>query len=147
MAATVAPTRNIGKVVQVIGPVLDVEFEADKLPEIYNALRITAKSDAGGDIAADTEPPAVWTAKAAYSEPEPEAAEEPDGDNGACAAVAAGAAVETCAFLLSASASDETGEEAAVTPRGPPSPVSRVALLACAFAFPLRRLRRDRGPR
>ncbi|MDP9177707.1 MAG: F0F1 ATP synthase subunit beta [Gemmatimonadota bacterium] len=44
------PARNIGKVVQVIGPVLDVEFEAEKLPEIYNALRIQAKSDAGGDI-------------------------------------------------------------------------------------------------
>ena len=52
MATTVAPpsTRNIGKVVQVIGPVLDVEFEAEHLPEIYNALRITAKSDSGTDI-------------------------------------------------------------------------------------------------
>ncbi len=50
MATTVAPTRNIGKVIQVIGPVLDVEFEAEKLPEIYNALRITAKSDSGTDI-------------------------------------------------------------------------------------------------
>ncbi|MFN2382706.1 MAG: hypothetical protein ABR559_00425, partial [Gemmatimonadota bacterium] len=39
-------TRGVGRVVQVIGPVLDVEFEAEKLPEIYNALRITAKSDA-----------------------------------------------------------------------------------------------------
>ncbi len=29
-----------GKVVQVIGPVLDVEFESDNLPEIYTALRI-----------------------------------------------------------------------------------------------------------
>jgi F-type H+-transporting ATPase subunit beta len=32
--------QNIGKVVQVIGPVLDVEFEAGRLPEIYNALSI-----------------------------------------------------------------------------------------------------------
>src|SRR6266568_3464243 len=31
---------NIGKVVQVIGPVLDVEFEPEKLPELYNALLI-----------------------------------------------------------------------------------------------------------
>jgi F-type H+/Na+-transporting ATPase subunit beta len=31
---------NIGKVVQVIGPVLDVEFPSGKLPAIYNALRI-----------------------------------------------------------------------------------------------------------
>jgi F-type H+/Na+-transporting ATPase subunit beta len=31
---------NIGKIVQVIGPVVDVEFEAGHLPQIYNALRI-----------------------------------------------------------------------------------------------------------
>jgi F-type H+-transporting ATPase subunit beta len=31
-------TANVGKVVQVIGPVLDVEFEPEKLPELYNAL-------------------------------------------------------------------------------------------------------------
>jgi F-type H+-transporting ATPase subunit beta len=37
------PTKtehNIGNVVQVIGPVLDVEFEPEHLPEIYNALEI-----------------------------------------------------------------------------------------------------------
>ncbi|TYO97652.1 ATP synthase F1 subcomplex beta subunit [Geothermobacter ehrlichii] len=32
---------NKGKITQVIGPVVDVEFESDKLPEIYHALRIT----------------------------------------------------------------------------------------------------------
>ncbi|HKN58205.1 MAG TPA: F0F1 ATP synthase subunit beta [Gemmatimonadaceae bacterium] len=42
--------HNIGKVVQVIGPVLDVEFEAEHLPELYNALRIREKSDSGVDI-------------------------------------------------------------------------------------------------
>ncbi len=31
---------NIGKVVQVIGPVVDVEFGGDHLPAIYNAIRI-----------------------------------------------------------------------------------------------------------
>ena len=31
---------NIGKVVQVIGPVLDVEFPSGKLPAIYNAIKI-----------------------------------------------------------------------------------------------------------
>ena len=31
---------NRGKVVQVIGPVVDVEFNRDELPTIYNALRI-----------------------------------------------------------------------------------------------------------
>ncbi len=43
-------TRNIGKVVQVIGPVLDVEFEADHLPEIYNALELRTTSAAGDPI-------------------------------------------------------------------------------------------------
>src|SRR5262245_19655184 len=33
-------TQNLGRVVQVIGPVLDVEFEPEHLPEIYNALVI-----------------------------------------------------------------------------------------------------------
>jgi F-type H+-transporting ATPase subunit beta len=33
-------THNVGKVVQVIGPVLDVEFEAEHLPELYNAVVI-----------------------------------------------------------------------------------------------------------
>ena len=44
MSATTAAT-HVGKVVQVIGPVLDVEFEAGHLPELYNALHITATSD------------------------------------------------------------------------------------------------------
>jgi F-type H+-transporting ATPase subunit beta len=33
-------TANVGRVVQVIGPVLDVEFEPEKLPELYNALNV-----------------------------------------------------------------------------------------------------------
>ena len=33
-----------GKVVQVIGPVLDVEFPAEAVPEIYTALRIDEES-------------------------------------------------------------------------------------------------------
>ena len=41
---------NIGRVVQVIGPVLDVAFESEHLPELYNALRIRGKTDAGVDI-------------------------------------------------------------------------------------------------
>ncbi len=32
---------NKGKITQVIGPVVDVEFESGKLPEIYHALKIT----------------------------------------------------------------------------------------------------------
>jgi F-type H+-transporting ATPase subunit beta len=41
----VMATHNVGKVVQVIGPVLDVEFEAEHLPEIYNALRVDVPAD------------------------------------------------------------------------------------------------------
>jgi F-type H+-transporting ATPase subunit beta len=48
--AAEAKKVNFGKVVQVIGPVLDVEFESEHLPELYNALRIREKSDAGAEI-------------------------------------------------------------------------------------------------
>src|SRR5690606_1127054 len=43
MTAT-ATTAATGTIVQVIGPVLDVEFPADHLPEIYNALTVTDDS-------------------------------------------------------------------------------------------------------
>ena len=33
--------NKYGKIVQVIGPVVDVAFEDDHLPEIFNAVRIT----------------------------------------------------------------------------------------------------------
>ncbi len=45
MAAT-----NIGKVVQVIGPVLDVEFDPEHLPDIYNALSLKSSGDGGNDV-------------------------------------------------------------------------------------------------
>jgi F-type H+-transporting ATPase subunit beta len=48
--------NRVGKIVQVIGPVVDVEFEAGHLPEIYNALRI--KADVAGetiDVIAEVE--------------------------------------------------------------------------------------------
>jgi len=35
--------KNIGKIVQVIGPTVDVEFPSDRLPDIYNALKIEDK--------------------------------------------------------------------------------------------------------
>jgi F-type H+-transporting ATPase subunit beta len=41
MATAVATATRVGKVVQVIGPVLDVEFRDGYLPAIYNALRVT----------------------------------------------------------------------------------------------------------
>ncbi|MES2177995.1 MAG: F0F1 ATP synthase subunit beta [Gemmatimonadota bacterium] len=46
MATAVAST-HVGRVVQVIGPVLDVEFESGHLPELYNALKIKATTDSG----------------------------------------------------------------------------------------------------
>jgi len=45
-AGTNAAT-NAGTIVQIIGPVVDVEFEAGRLPQIYNALRIVAKGQGG----------------------------------------------------------------------------------------------------
>jgi F-type H+-transporting ATPase subunit beta len=36
-------SEKVGRVVQVIGPVVDVEFKGIELPEIYNALRITSE--------------------------------------------------------------------------------------------------------
>ncbi len=55
MATAVATEKNVGRVVQVIGPVLDVEFESEHLPELYNALTINSKSDTGTDIRVTSE--------------------------------------------------------------------------------------------
>jgi F-type H+-transporting ATPase subunit beta len=40
-------TQSIGKVVQVIGPVLDVEFDPEHMPEIYNAVELEWTGDEG----------------------------------------------------------------------------------------------------
>src|SRR5207237_10002936 len=50
-------TQQVGKIVQIIGPVVDVEFEAGHLPEIYNALEIKSTGTAAGviDIVAEVE--------------------------------------------------------------------------------------------
>src|SRR6202035_284832 len=42
--------KKVGRIVQIIGPVLDVEFEAGHLPEIYNALRVHAETTETGVI-------------------------------------------------------------------------------------------------
>jgi F-type H+-transporting ATPase subunit beta len=44
---------GIGRVARIIGPVVDVEFGVDDLPEIYNAL--TVEVDFGGASAEDIE--------------------------------------------------------------------------------------------
>ena len=46
--AQTATAQRTGKVVQVIGPVIDIEF-ADGLPEIYNAVRIVNDGSNGGE--------------------------------------------------------------------------------------------------
>src|SRR6187399_417383 len=50
MATATVTKQQVGKIVQVIGPVLDVEFEAGHLPQIYNALHIKASSKEAGEI-------------------------------------------------------------------------------------------------
>jgi F-type H+-transporting ATPase subunit beta len=50
---TTEGTKNFGRIVQIIGPVLDVEFDEGKLPEIYHALRI--ERDGGGYLIAEVQ--------------------------------------------------------------------------------------------
>src|SRR6202142_4261486 len=40
MVATATPSANVGKIVQVIGPVVDVEFADGHLPALFNALTV-----------------------------------------------------------------------------------------------------------
>ena len=39
--------KNIGKIVRIVGAVVDVEFDPDKMPAIYNALHVVADTAAG----------------------------------------------------------------------------------------------------
>jgi len=56
MPTATATATKVGKVVQVIGPVLDVEFEGGHLPDIYNALRVTGNAgNQAIDIVAEVE--------------------------------------------------------------------------------------------
>ena len=48
MANAVVTESKVGKVVQVIGPVVDVEFEGGHLPAIYNAVRVVSDEGAAG---------------------------------------------------------------------------------------------------
>ena len=48
-------TANIGRVVQVIGPVLDIVFAKGQVPNIYNALTIKSKNAAGLEVAVTVE--------------------------------------------------------------------------------------------
>ena len=44
-ASSDAATHGVGRVVRVIGPVVDVEFAPDEMPDIYNALTIEIEVD------------------------------------------------------------------------------------------------------
>ena len=52
-----ATDQKVGKVIQVIGPVIDVEYQGGYLPAIYNAVRIVADGEGGEkiDIVAEVE--------------------------------------------------------------------------------------------
>ncbi|MFO8040613.1 MAG: F0F1 ATP synthase subunit beta [Sodalinema sp.] len=45
-----AQKTNTGYITQIIGPVIDAKFPTGKMPSIYNALKVTAKNQAGEDI-------------------------------------------------------------------------------------------------
>jgi F-type H+/Na+-transporting ATPase subunit beta len=47
MATATVTKQQVGRIVQIIGPVVDVEFEAGHLPAIYNALLIQAPAKEG----------------------------------------------------------------------------------------------------
>ncbi|MCD8489550.1 MAG: F0F1 ATP synthase subunit beta [Desertifilum sp.] len=49
MVATTDKT-NVGQITQIIGPVVDVEFQSGHMPPIYNALKIEGKNPAGQDV-------------------------------------------------------------------------------------------------
>ncbi len=42
MSKEQATHKNVGKVIEVIGPVVDIEFAKGELPEIYNAIEIVS---------------------------------------------------------------------------------------------------------
>lgn len=41
--------NNVGRVISVVGPVVDVEFPDQQVPEIYQALRIVSEGDGGSE--------------------------------------------------------------------------------------------------
>jgi F-type H+-transporting ATPase subunit beta len=49
MSTAAATQQNVGKVIQVIGPVVDVEFPEGHLPAIYNAVRVSAEAGGTGE--------------------------------------------------------------------------------------------------
>nr|YP_010020585.1 ATP synthase subunit beta [Ulva sp. A AF-2021]QOK35504.1 ATP synthase subunit beta [Ulva sp. A AF-2021] len=48
-------TKSVGHVTQIIGPVVDIAFSSNKMPNIYNAILIIGKNQADQDIAVTCE--------------------------------------------------------------------------------------------
>ncbi|BAP16968.1 F0F1 ATP synthase subunit beta [cyanobacterium endosymbiont of Epithemia turgida] len=46
----VTEQTNVGKITQIIGPVVDAEFSSGKLPRIYNALTIEGTNSSGANV-------------------------------------------------------------------------------------------------
>ena len=50
-----AEKTNVGYITQIIGPVVDVKFPGGKMPQIYNALTISGKNEAGQEVSVTCE--------------------------------------------------------------------------------------------
>ena len=57
-----------GRIVRIVGPVVDVEFPPDQLPAIYNALTVDAKTEAATCTSSSRSKP---TCRATSSAPSP----------------------------------------------------------------------------
>lgn len=55
MTASVETKNNVGRITQIIGPVIDAVFSPGKMPNIYNALVIQATNEAGQEVAVTCE--------------------------------------------------------------------------------------------
>nr|WQA10898.1 ATP synthase CF1 subunit beta [Streptosarcina sp. YL-2023a] len=53
--STSVETKNLGRITQIIGPVLDVAFPAGKMPNIYNAVVVRGKNEAGEEVSVTCE--------------------------------------------------------------------------------------------
>jgi F-type H+-transporting ATPase subunit beta len=51
----VQEATNVGKITQIIGPVIDARFPSGKLPRIYNALKVQGKNSSGQDVSVTCE--------------------------------------------------------------------------------------------
>lgn len=47
--------KNIGYITQIIGPVVDMKFPNGKMPEIYNAVKVTTTNPAGAEVSVTCE--------------------------------------------------------------------------------------------